>query len=263
MAAAVAIGSLAAAVAVAIYVIGQDQEIPGGTVLLIALVLFGPLTVFLVASGRVREFSLPGGWRVTLSAAVRADISNDYLPTRALGPGETDLSGFFVHENSWLSLPVIELSLDRLAGKTEDSQKYGTSICVLASRLRSSGKAGYVRYVVVLDDQRFFSLVPLQSVSLDDESEEVDGDGTGWCRMRDFVETIKKNPNNPSLRAIPGYFSGDDAPTPSAERTAVLDQMRCLRVDGLPVVSGDRRLVGIVERGRLTQNVIVDLAKRS
>ena len=47
---------------------------------------------------------------------------------------------------------------------------------------------------------------------------------------------------------------------PSSARSDVLERMKDYGVDALPVLEGDR-LEGIVERGPLTQNLVVDLAK--
>ncbi len=78
----------------------------------------------------------------------------------------------------------------------------------------------------------------------------------GW----NAFATDLTNGNRERLVSLPMFVSGDDAVPLDASSVAALETMEVLAVDRLPVVDVDRRFAGIVERGRLTTRVLLEIA---
>ncbi|MFC1712173.1 CBS domain-containing protein [Candidatus Poribacteria bacterium] len=59
---------------------------------------------------------------------------------------------------------------------------------------------------------------------------------------------------------LPGYISAEDAIKEDTDKQTALAQMEKLDVEVLPVVDGDGKFAGVVERSRLVSSLIIDVA---
>jgi hypothetical protein len=63
------------------------------------------------------------------------------------------------------------------------------------------------------------------------------------------------------LSDLPGFVSADHAMHVKDDKRRALQEMEVMNVDTLPVVDGENRYQGIVNRSRLTASLILDVAE--
>ena len=65
-----------------------------------------------------------------------------------------------------------------------------------------------------------------------------------------------------ALKGLPGFIPGEYAVTSESNKRFVLQEMEKRNSDVLPVVDSKRRFIGMVERTRLTASLIIDVATK-
>ena len=64
------------------------------------------------------------------------------------------------------------------------------------------------------------------------------------------------------LKQLPGYIPAARSVARNESKGAVLQKMDTLQVDRLPVVDGEGKFVGAIERSQLTASLILDVVRR-
>jgi len=67
--------------------------------------------------------------------------------------------------------------------------------------------------------------------------------------------------NRSEIERLPGFISAAEAVKQDARRDVVLEAMEKLQAESLPVIDEDGRFVGVVERGRITAAMLIEISK--
>jgi hypothetical protein len=243
-----AMGALIAfAAAIGVVVLLRALGLAGNTPIVLSLLLI-PVFVYALASGRLREIHIPGGWLASFANATHVSF-HDYemVPIRAIEVREK----FERPPDGVLRRHPTVLQIQLGAVPHE------FPLCEYLYFLDSRFATATVRYLVVVDsDGAFVAMAPLKSIPevWDLVTRE------GECRAGLLVRWIEER-DEVNLARLRGFIWASEAAGRDWDTRRCLVEMLNLGVEALPVVQ-DRWLVGIVESGRLATALVADLANR-
>jgi CBS domain-containing protein len=126
---------------------------------------------------------------------------------------------------------------------------------IIARYLETLSPLPFFRYVVIFDEQGRLAGIFDQNRFVEAMSEQATGyDWFAGLLNRGGQAAVRE------LATLPGFVPGDAAVTPDASKRTALARMEEVDSSILPVVDhADRRLVGVLDRGRLTASLMLDI----
>jgi hypothetical protein len=220
-----------------------------GNTTIILLLLLLPVFFYALASGRLHEIRVPGGWLASFAGTARVAFRDyDMLPVRAIEVGHKFEPP---SEQVLRSHPTV---LQIVLG--EVPREFPLPLCDYLGFLDERFATAAVRYLVVLDsDRAFVAMVPLKSIP--EVRDLVTREGK--CKAFVLVHWIEKK-DDANLRRLRGFVWASQAVGRDWDTRACLAEMLRREIEALPVIK-DRSLVGIVESARLATALVADLAK--
>ncbi len=225
--------------------VGSRLEIRN-TDILIAII---PVALWLVLTGKIQrlefgDFKIEAAFIQASTTSVERQITPIKLPVE---PIVMSLKGGVER--------IPELVADRteaLVFRLGYSGYYWRAIMEYLGELT---KYPFFKYVVITEkDGRFFGLADGRALYSLFRFRRAGPD------PRDFERWLKTSDRD-SLSGLPGFISKDHTISRDTDKKTALELMERLGVDTLPVVDGGGRLVGVVERARLTASLIIDVAE--
>ena len=110
----------------------------------------------------------------------------------------------------------------------------------------------FLKHVIVLnDDGTLFGMADASELA-QHLGEDIDAqEFADWLNFRNTAE----------LARLPGFISAMDAVGSETPRDEVLEKMERLEADTLPVLNEEGRFIGVVDRGRVTAAMLVEIAR--
>ncbi|MBM3517440.1 MAG: CBS domain-containing protein [Alphaproteobacteria bacterium] len=124
----------------------------------------------------------------------------------------------------------------------------------IAEYMDALGSQPFFRYVVVDDpDGRLFAIL---------DGPRLAGLGRSAPDLWDQLAYWLDAGDGPSILRLPGAVSAAEAVATGADKQELLERMEALGVQWLPVIDGDGRFAGIVDRSQLIASLILDVTRQ-
>lgn len=215
-----------------------------------------PLLFWLVASGQVQKLGFAGvelevreAILAATSEPVQAQVTSVEGIVDRIESGERGAKG------------AVDLLPELLRQRIEALEfRLGRGDYYVASAiqryLEALGSQAFFRYVLVFDEQgRLFGMFDEASLL-----EALGGERDGYERFAALLNRGGEEAGR-ELSGLPGFVSGAEAMTPGESKRLALTRMERLGSSVLPVVEPESgKLLGVVERDRLTASLILDIA---
>lgn len=227
------------------------------TVDLVLIVL--PLLFGLLISGKLKvldAFGVKADFSELFAHAAEADIKQQVTGTDS--PGVEELVNMLEMASKGGVRDIPELVANKtqaLVFRLGHGGYYGPAIQQYLDALYASS---YLQYLVILDENgRLFGIYRALdlAVAFRTQGERAYNEFADWLNRPD--ENARR-----ALARMPGFVAAEQAVAKDLSKRDVLRQLDLLRVDSLPVVDGEGRFVGTVERSRLTASLILEVADR-
>jgi hypothetical protein len=246
-------------------------ELPNGAPLLALVVVGVPLLVFLLTSDRVAELHAPGGWRMVFRrAAGQLDTELDLTPVHAVQVSQSHPAKDPSHPPSVQvvedpshppnSVQVVEDPSHPPNSVQVDLGNFDatTPLCEYLKWARSRGEA--VKWLMITADDKLRSFLPLSSIRLDPELSPLDNKTLETtCDANQLIEWLEQK-NQQRLERLVGYVDARHAARADWTRSKLLEDMFKKRLGALPVVDTNGEILGVAERDRMIEALLVELA---
>lgn len=207
-----------------------------------------PLVFWLFLSGRIQELSV-GDLRIVAAiqratmASVTAQVTK--LPVE---PITTEIKGAVdkIPELAKRHIQALSFTLGQQG-------YYGSAI---KEYFRQLSRLPSFKYIVFNNvDGTFFGMANAAQMS------ELFTNSIGTPRASELALWLSRS-DQTRLSTLPGFIPADRALRQDASKETALRIMDTLDEQILPVVSNEKRFIGVVDRARLTASVLVDIADR-
>jgi len=220
-------------------------------------IAFLPFVIWMLRSGQISKLGFAGmeiEVRDAILDAERAPVSAQVKTLEGvveeIGPGEREEKG-----GSDLLPALVAARLEALEFRLGRGGYYVGD--VIRRYLDTLSPTPFFKYVLVFDEQnRLFGMFPQRE--LVDALNRRTGNGHDW-----FAQVLNRGgaKAGEELAEIPGFVPGEVAVTPQVDKRKALEVMERIGSSILPVVNPENReFIGVVERGRLTASLILDIA---
>ena len=118
--------------------------------------------------------------------------------------------------------------------------------------------SSYLQYLIIKDqDSRFFGMYIVTDLAVHFRTRGEDAYTEFAALLNDGdADSMDK------LKLLPGFIPAAQSVARNESKGAVLQKMDTLQVDRLPVVDGEGKFVGAIERSQLTASLILDVVRR-
>jgi hypothetical protein len=210
---------------------------------LLGLLAFGVITKFEVGPEKLTVERAATAIRQASAATIDRQVSR--LPVE---PIETSPKGPVVDIPTLINKRTEGLSFTLGAG--------GYVGGAIQQYLSALTKFPFFRYVVFNNpDGSLFGVIDARKLAaLVEQGAEIES----WDRLADLIN----RGDSEAIARLPGFVPREMAVSESTDKQEALQKLENADVDWLPVVDGNGRFVGGVERSRLTASLILDVANR-
>lgn len=214
----------------------------------IALALV-PIALWLFLTGKVQEFTF-GDFKIV--SAIREASKSDVAPQVTKMPVEN------IQVASKGGVGMIPRLLEQKSQALgfrlgQGSYYYGPAI---SEYFRVLSQSPYLKYVVINEaDDTFFGMMDARQLGALLSSP---AGGSYSASLADWLNNSSKD----QLQSLPGFISWQRALREGTDKQRALQTMDSLDVQVLPVVSPDRKFVGVADRSKLTASILIDVAER-
>lgn len=118
--------------------------------------------------------------------------------------------------------------------------------------------AGFLKYVLIYRNRErtLFGAYDARSLLVALQNQGESGYASLAAQLNDGDQAALD-----ALRTLPGFVSAADAVTPESNKRMALETMERLNRDFLPVVDGEGRFIGIVDRSGVTASLIIAVTR--
>jgi CBS domain-containing protein len=232
---------------VAIWVTSNVLVIEGDAVYV--SLLFAPILVYVILSGRLKEIRAPGGLEAKFADAAERVVDPAAATIEAaMEPNEMAILAKATLSELKRALPRIDESKPITLTITLDSRMHYDQWALL-EYVRTLSQFRSFKFVVILDREgRFVAYMPSWAMR-----QIVERDALG----SEFVEALNQDRVN-ELRRYPGVVT--QTISTSATNIEAIQEMTNQNLEALVVVDDDRRLRGVVEREQVLSKLLLALA---
>lgn len=209
-----------------------------------------PIVLFLLLTGKIQKFEfgdlkIEAAFVQASQAAIKSQISElEGLPVETLRSDSKEGVGRIPE--------LVRRKTQALVFRMGHGGYYGPAIEQYLDELT---KYPFFQYIVINNnDGTLFGMIDAMEVAATIKSYD------GLFNSRDFANWLNRSDAG-QLAGIPGFTSTEHSLHQDADKKAALELMESLNLEALPVVDGQQRLVGIVNRSRLTASLIIDVTK--
>jgi CBS domain-containing protein len=243
---------LAALLALAVFALGLGLAVAvkrlsiGDSATFIAL-LVTPLLVYAIASGKVQEFTAPGGW----GAKFREIAQEHVKPGATLGIADVTQRLELIEKGGLDALPMLQASLpkDRAIALTFLLGPHGYNPDAAIKYIQALLLADSEMTVVILDpDRRFVAMTEGRTLLTLLQAPDLG---------RRIVGALNGNDRG-FLLTVPGFHTSTINATDS--NTVALERMRNQNAREIAVVDGDNHPTGVVKRDDIVARLLEQLA---
>ncbi len=211
----------------------------------IVALLVIPLLVYGIVSGRIKEFTAPGGWGAKFGEVARARV--DYSSSRVnVGEAQTIAKGPLPHTMAKIQQirsgkPVVLTMTIGATGFMPDFNKIAVH-----RALEALAPFPNFKFVVFMDQaEHVISYMPGWAALAATTQESMEGDSLVIAANQGEARSLQNSPG-----MLTATISSD---TTNAE---ALKKMEELNVDAIPVVDAEHRMLGVVERERILSRMV-------
>lgn len=224
--------------------LGSKFDTKNGDIIL-ALI---PVVLWLLASGTIKEFAF-GDLKIVaaIQEASQSSVESQVatLPIEDVRMGVKGGVGNIHH--------LIDKKTEALGFQMGHGRYLGTAI---EEYLKVLTAYPYLRYVVVNDEEGdFLGMTDARQMAafFRQKNSRYSADWMAKCLNESDVKKIL---------TIPGLITLKDAVTTTTEAQSVLTRMNELKAESLPVVDGEGKFAGMIQRSELTASMLIDIAGR-
>ena len=209
-----------------------------------------PIVLFLLLTGKIQKFEF-GDLKIETAfveasqAAIKSQISTlEGLPVETLRSDSKAGVGRIPE--------LVRRKTQALVFRMGHGGYYGPAIEQYIDELT---KHPFFQYIVINNnDGSLFGMVDATEVAATIKSDD------GLYSSHDFDNWLNGS-NSSELAGIPGFTAAEHSLKQDTDKKAALELMEQLNLEALPVVDNQQRLLGIVNRSRLTASLIIDVTK--
>lgn len=221
--------------------------------ILIALLLV-PLLIYGVGSGRLKEFSAPGGWGGKFAEVANrpVDVAQSLL----------DLSNAQMEEIPKKGIEELKQSI----GQIKDGRPIVMTLVhgqanyyqpdAVRGALLALGSFRNFKFVVFLDpDRKVVGYLPSWALR-----STLERDGAGVSAGDTLIQAVNAG-DTPQVRSFPGMLT--EYLSPQSTNAQALETMERLNLEAMLMVDRAGKLLGVAERDRILSRMVLALAKGS
>lgn len=216
-----------------------------------------PVVIYLLVTGKIQSFEVAGvKLESAFSKATAAPASAQATPLRGLLKADPVSASPKGGVNEIPAL--IQSRTEALVFSLGHGGYYGPAIQRYFDEL---GRYAFLRYVIFENpDRTLFGLIDAQQL-IGITSGGVASPGGGFFSVDHLADALNAG-NGQALFGLPGFIAAAQAVTEDTTKSRALQNMEDLKVDVLPVIGADQRLVGVVSRSRITASLILDVSQQ-
>lgn len=212
----------------------------------IALALV-PIALWMLLTGKVQEFAFGDVKIVTaIREASKSPVDKQVTPLPVVSVRTDAKAGVMEIPN------LLRKKTEALSFTLGYGGYYGPAISEYLAQLSRSPAFRYV--VINRRDGTLFGMV--------DGSQLAAVMAAPGSRVADDFARSLNSDNADAIGQLPGFIPSDKALKKSANKRKALESMESLDVQTLPVVDDSGRLVGVVDRSKLTASILLEISEK-